>query len=150
MMRKLLLILSSVLLLVPLLPGQKGSADEEAIQKLDREWSAAAQNKDLEKVVSYYADGAVVLPYKAPKATTKAEIRDSWKGLLEAGSVKWEPSSVEVAKGKDLGYSMGSYELKMKDAQGNETIEIGKYVEVWKKQPDKQWKVVVDSYNPDK
>jgi ketosteroid isomerase-like protein len=149
-MRKLLLSGLALLFFVLLLPAQKGSADEETIRKLEMEWSAAAQNKNLEKVMSYYAESAVALPYKAPKATTKAEIRDSWRELMGAGSVQWQPVTVEVAKGKDLGYSMGTYERKMKDAQGNEATETGKYVEVWKKQSDKQWKVVADIYNPDK
>ena len=34
--------------------------------------------------------------------------------------------------------------------QGTVNTDVGKYVVVWKKQPDKQWKVIADIFNTDK
>jgi len=65
-MRKLCLIGSSVLLLASLALGQK---DEDVIRKLDAEWSAAPQNKDVEKSVSVYADDGSMLPNHGSIAT---------------------------------------------------------------------------------
>jgi uncharacterized protein (TIGR02246 family) len=151
-MRRLWLISCSVLLLASLSLAQKGNADEEAIRKLDAEWSAAAQNRDVEKTVSAYAEDAVFLPSNAPKAEGKAQIRDAWSHLLGLPGVAltFGPTRIEVAKSKDMAYDVGTYELKVNDPQGNPTTGIGKYVVVWKKQPDKQWKVVADIFNPDK
>lgn len=151
-MRKPWLIGCSVLLLASLAPAQKGNTNEEAIRKLDAEWSAAAQNKDVEKSISFYAEDAVFLPTNAPKAEGKAQIRDAWSHLLGLPGValNFGPTKIEVAKSRDMAYDVGTYELKMNDPQGNPTTEIGKYVVVWKKQPDKQWKVVADIFNPDK
>ncbi len=58
------------------------NADEQAIRKLDAEWSAAAQNKDVEKSVSFYAEDGVMLPGNAPKAAGKAQIRDLWSHMV--------------------------------------------------------------------
>jgi uncharacterized protein (TIGR02246 family) len=151
-MRKLCLIGCSVLLLASLAPAQKGSADEEAIRKLDTEWSAAAQSKDVEKSVSVYAEDGMMLPNKAPIAKGKAQIREVWAQLLgmPGVAVSFAPTKIELSKSKDMAYDVGTYELKMNDPQGNPTSEIGKYVVVWKKQSDKQWKVVADIFNPDK
>jgi uncharacterized protein (TIGR02246 family) len=151
-MRKLGLIGFSVLLLASLSPAQKGITDEEAIRKLDAEWSAAAQNKDVEKSVSVYAEDGVMLPSNAPIATGKAQIRDFWSHMLASPgfAVSFAPTKIEVAESKDMAYDVGTYELKLNDPQGNPTTVIGKYVVVWKKQPDKQWKVVADIFNPDK
>jgi len=33
---------------------------------------------------------------------------------------------------------------------GTVNTEVGKYVVVWKKQPDKQWKVIADIFIPTK
>ena len=71
-MRKLWLIGCAVLLLAALAQAKKGNTDEEAIRKLDAEWSAAAGNKDVDKSVSVYAEDAVFLPNKAPIATGRA------------------------------------------------------------------------------
>jgi ketosteroid isomerase-like protein len=56
---------------------------------------------------------------------------------------------VEVARSGDLAYIMGTYQLTMKDAQGNAVPDHGKFVEVWEKQPDGKWKVGADIFNSD-
>jgi ketosteroid isomerase-like protein len=129
-----------------------GSADEQAIRKLDKEWSAAAQSKDIGKTVSYYAEGASAFPFNAPIATGKEQIQKVWTGLmaLPGFSLSFAPTKIEVAKSGDLAYDVGTFELKVNDASGKPTTEIGKYVVVWKKQADKQWKVVADIFNTDK
>ena len=150
-MRKLWLIGWSVVLLASL-SAAKGSSDEDAIRKLDAGWSAAAQSKDVEKSVGVYAEDAVFLPNGASIATGKTQIRDSWSHLMALPGVelKFAPTNIEVAKSKDMAYDVGTYQLKVNDPQGNPATQIGKYVVVWKKQADKQWKVVADIFNPDK
>jgi uncharacterized protein (TIGR02246 family) len=130
----------------------KGNADGEAIRKLDAEWSAAVQNKDAEKSAAFYAEDGAILPSNAPKAAGRAQVRDVWSHMvaLPGFGLHFEPAKIEVAKAKDMAYDVGTYELKFNDLQGNPTTVIGKYVVVWKKQPDKQWKVVADIFNPDK
>jgi len=148
-MQKLCLIGTCVLMLASLALGQK---DEDVIRKLDAEWSAAAQNKDVDKAVSVYADDGSMLPNHGSIATGKSQIREVWAHLLSLPgiNVSFAPTKIAVAKSKDMAYDVGAYELTMNDAQGNPTTEIGKYVVVWKKQADKQWKVVADIFNPDK
>jgi uncharacterized protein (TIGR02246 family) len=129
-----------------------GSADEQAIRKLDKEWSAAAQSKDAGRMLAYYAEDASAFPFNAPIATGKEQIQKLWAGLMSMPefSLSFAPTKIEVAKSGDLAYDVGTFELKFNDANGNPTTEIGKYVVVWKKQPDKQWKVAADIFNTDK
>lgn len=129
-----------------------GSADEQAIRKLDKEWSAAAQSKDASKTTSYYAEDASAFPYNAPIATGKEHIQEMWTTLmaLPGFSLTFTPTKIGVAKSGDLAYDVGTFELKFNDASGNPTATIGKYVVVWKKQADKQWKVAADIFNTDK
>ena len=130
----------------------KGNADEEAIRKLDQEWSAAAGSKDAAKTVSFYADDASAFPFNAPIATGKEHIEEMWSHLmsLPGFALSFAPSKIEVAKGGDLAYDVGTFELKANDAQGNPATTVGKYVVVWKKQPDTHWRVVADIFNTDK
>jgi len=126
--------------------------DEQAIRKLDKEWSAAAQTKDVDKTVSFYSDDASALPFNAPIATGKDQIRQVWAHLtsLPGFALTFGPTKIEVAKSGDLAYDVGTFELKTNDAQGNVNTEVGKYVVVWKKQPDKQWKAIIDMFSTDK
>lgn len=129
-----------------------GSADEQAIRKLDKEWSAAAQSKDTAKTVSYYAQDGSAFPFNAPIATGKEQIQKVWTDLMAMPgfALSFAPTKIVVAKSGDLAYDVGTFELKVNDASGKPTTEIGKYVVVWKKQADKQWKVVADIFNTDK
>jgi uncharacterized protein (TIGR02246 family) len=126
--------------------------DEQAIRKLDKDWSAAAQSKDVDKTISFYADDASALPFNAPIATGKEAIRQVWAHLtsLPGFALTFAPTKIEVAKSGDLAYDVGTFELKTNDAQGNVNTEVGKYVVVWKKQPYKQWKAAIDMFSTDK
>jgi uncharacterized protein (TIGR02246 family) len=124
---------------------------EQALRDLDAQWSAAAGAKDLDKTVSYYSDDAIVMPPNAPPATTKEAIRSAWKEMLTTpgAGISWKASKVEVAKSGDLAYVSGTYEEMMTDASGKPVKDHGKYVEIFKKQADGTWKVIVDIWNSD-
>ena len=126
--------------------------DEQAIRRLDKDWSDAAHSKDVAKTISFYSDDASAFPFNAPIATGKEQIRQVWAHLtsLPGFALTFAPTKIEVAKSGELAYDVGTFELKTNDSQGNVATAVGKYVVVWKKQPDKQWKVIADIFNTDK
>ena len=124
--------------------------NEAVIRDLDAQWAKTAAAHDLDGTLSYYSDDAVLLPPNAPVASTKDEIRTIWTEFTAPDvSISWQASKVEVAKSGDLAYSTGSYTLAMQDPEGKLISDKGKFMEVWKKQPDGQWKTVADTYNSD-
>jgi ketosteroid isomerase-like protein len=126
------------------------SSTEQALRDLDAQWAKAAAAKDVDKTVSYYSDDAIVLPPNQAIVTTKAAIRDLWKGLIDsATSISWTATRVEAAKSGDMAYVSGTYDLTLKDASGNTTNDRGKYLEVWEKQADGNWKCGADTWNSD-
>ena len=127
------------------------SAEESAIRALDEKWSTTAEKNDVDGVLAFYSDNAVLLAPNVPIATDKKSIRESWAALLAPKTtVTWKVTKVEVSKGLDLGYLYGRYELSTPDPRGGTPIrDSGKIVEVWKKQANGQWKCVVDTYNSD-
>jgi uncharacterized protein (TIGR02246 family) len=130
-------------------PADNRSADERTLRELDAQWSRAAAANDLEATVSYYADDASVLPPNAPTVAGKPAIRTLWSSMLDPKvSVSWQAVKVEVARSGDLAYLLGAYRVDSKETQGK-TLDQGKFVEVWKKQPDGKWKVVADIFNSD-
>jgi uncharacterized protein (TIGR02246 family) len=148
--------LAFAVLLVAILGSNAGfakdaSSDEQAIRALDTAWSHAAQTKDLDKTVSYYADDASMLPPNMPIATGKDAIRAVWTQLLSApgGSLTFGPAKVVVSGSRDLAYEIGTFQLTANDAQGKPATSTGKFVVVWQKRAG-QWKVVADIFNDDK
>jgi uncharacterized protein (TIGR02246 family) len=127
------------------------STIEQAVRYQDGQWSKAAESRDLEKLLSFYTDDAVVLPAHAAIASTKDSIRNIFQRLLSIPGValSWKPTEVTVAGSGDLACSTGAYEMSAPDDTGKLSIDRGKYVAVWKKQPDGNWKVAVDIWNTD-
>lgn len=125
--------------------AQAGGGDEAKIRDLDAKWSKAASANDVDGTMSYYTDDASLLPPNAPTATGKQAIRATWASLLTPGTrLSWEAQKVEVSRAGDMAYEIGTYQLAMKGAQ-----DRGKFVVVWKKQPDGQWKAAADIFNSD-
>ena len=125
-------------------------ADESTIRQADIDWAKAAAAKDIDKIVSFYADDGSAYPPNAPVAAGKPAIKVAWTGMvnLPGFMISWVPSRVEVAKSGDLGWSTGTYNLTTR-VPGASASDHGKYVVVWKKQQDGSWKAVADIFNSD-
>jgi ketosteroid isomerase-like protein len=125
------------------------AADAQTIRDLDAQWSKTAAAHDVDGTVAYYSDDASVLPPNAPIATNKEAIRAGWAASVGPGvDFSFQSNKVEVASSGDMAYDVGTYAVSMKD-EGNPVTDRGKYVAVWKKQPDGKWKAVADTWNSD-
>lgn len=123
--------------------------ERDKLIALDREWSQTT--KDIDKFVSYYASDASVYPQAMPIATGSAAIRDAMTKIasLPGFSLQWTAVKADVSASGDLGYTSGTYEMSRDSVAGTPMIEKGKYVAIWKKQPDGQWKAAEDIFNAD-
>jgi ketosteroid isomerase-like protein len=123
--------------------------ERDKLLAVDREWSQTT--KDIDKFVSYYASDGSVYPQAMPIATGSAAIRDAMAKTtsMPGFSLQWSAVKADVSASGDLGYTSGTYEMSRDSAAGTPMIEKGKYVTVWKKQPDGQWKAAEDIFNAD-
>ncbi len=135
----------------PASPPDTRAADESAIRAAETEWSSRAFAKDLEGILSYYAEDASMFPPNAPIATGKEAIRKAWSEMLALPNLalSWRTVKAEAARSGDLGYSHGTYEMSFDDPKGKPVKDRGKYAAVWKKQADGSWKAVADIFNSD-
>jgi ketosteroid isomerase-like protein len=140
------------LLTATAIQGLAQSSDENEIRKADAAWSHAVESKDLDKSVSFYAADASVLPFNAPMANGKEQIRQLWSQLMSKPgfALSFTPTKIVVSKSRDMAYEIGKFDLKLNDAQGNPINTLGKYVVVWRNEPNHEWKAVADTFNTDK
>ena len=141
------------LVLLPALPlaaaPQKSDAARTALLQTDTEWAKfAAAGKDIEKIVSYWSDDAIVYPPRASAISGKAAIRGFVSQSLKTPffSISWKPAQAIVSESGDLGYTMGTNEITSADAQGKVTRVQGRYLTVWRRTGG-AWKCVVDFWN---
>jgi len=132
-------------------PPDNRAADAAAIRQADIAWAKAAETNGLEGLISYYTDDVMVLPPNMPILVGKDSVRKDLAGLfnMPGFSLKFQPVKVEAARSGEIGYVQGTYEMTMNDPKGTPMTDKGKYIEIWKKQPDGSWKCAVDTFNSD-
>jgi len=129
----------------------KAAEEEAALWEADAEWLKAFEAKDVEGMLSFYAEDAAVFPPKAPIVSGREAIRKMLEELTAnpGFELTWESVKVEIAESCDLAWVQATMVFRMQDSEGNLQEDRGKAVLVWKKQPDGSWKVVADIFNFD-
>ena len=126
-------------------------AEVDALRALDNDLSKAVTNRDLEQIVSFYAEDATLLPTAEPSIHGKDAIRDEWKHILSIPdfSSKSTLLKVDISDSRDLAYTTGTYVATMMGEDGRPVQEPGKWVTIWRRQPTGKWRIIVDTYNTD-
>ena len=123
----------------------------DAIKAADAAWLRAFVERDLERAAGLCDERGSMLVPNAPIATGKQAIRKIIaRGFAMPGyELDWRPDKAGVARSGELGYTSGKYRVKFKNAAGKMVFDKGKYLMVWKKQADGEWKVLFDMNNSD-
>jgi uncharacterized protein (TIGR02246 family) len=122
-------------------------SDVKAISDVETQANQAWATKDVEKVMAFYADDAVLMTPGMEAVHGKDALRTSLKEMLAdpAVSLTFQSSKVDVAKSGDLGYTQGSYKLTVTDPASHKPInDHGSYVTTFRKQADGSWKAEAD------
>ncbi|MBC8769337.1 nuclear transport factor 2 family protein [Arenibacter sp. BSSL-BM3] len=124
--------------------------EEKNLMQASREWSRAASERDVEKVLDYWNEDAIVISAGQPDLKGKEAIRGMVEGSMNDPnfSIGWEPISAEIAESGDMGYLLENAKITMTDSTGTKQIQNLKSVTIWKKQDDGSWKNVVDVMIP--
>ena len=130
--------------------AQQTESHESEVEKLlalDVAWSAA----ELEEQITFLTDDAIYLAEGMPQVIGRDAIAEIWReeSQLPGFSIKWIPDGAVVSASGDVGYTYGPNKTTLNDATGATTIIEGKYVTIWRRQPDQSWKVAVDIWNSD-
>jgi len=130
--------------------GPSGAeADRAALLAVDAEFSAAAQQVGLAEAFVRFADPeATMLPANEQPVTGLDGIRAQFANLAPGTTLVWKPFKAEASASGDLGYTLGTFELRSTGSDGKPSVRYGKYCSVWKKQKDGRWKWVVDVGTP--
>ncbi len=93
----------------------------------------------------YLADNAMQLPEGSLPIYGRTAIYETMKG--DHYDLLWTPVKAEVARSGELGWTWGKYVVVVRNDDGTETKMFGKYLNIWRKQADGKWKVIVDMGN---
>jgi ketosteroid isomerase-like protein len=130
-------------------PGKKIDleAERQVLLETDVAFSRASENRGAAQAFyEFLAPDAVSLPMDG----LPIQGRDAIRVQMAAGPqyvLVWKPAAAEVSASGDLGYTWGNFEQRMQLPNGRPQTRFGKYITVWKKQPDGSWKAVLDGGN---
>jgi len=118
---------------------------KKALADRDRDYSATCAKLGVEKAFETFAAPDVRL-YRNEKLPFIG--RDEALKALAAskGELASQPSSGDVSRSGDLGYTVGTYELKSTVAE-KQVTEKGSYLRIWKNQ-NGTWRIVLEVTNP--
>lgn len=148
-MRTFLALMASTLLVSCAQPKIDTAAEGERLMQVSREWSNTAATGNIDSILSYWADDAIVMEPGRPALRGKNEIRAMLEGASKVPGfrISWEPLAASVSESGDMGYLIERSQVTVNDSLGNPQIQTNKAVTIWKKGVDGKWRNVVDIWN---
>jgi ketosteroid isomerase-like protein len=122
--------------------GVRAQIEQAAVR-----FSEAFNRGDVAAVAAMYDTGGVVLAPNAPPMHGRQNVEALWAGARQQG---FKTLSLIVDSVEPIGnhvIELGRYTLVIQPAGQPETTDRGKYMVLWKRQPDGTWKLYRDMFN---
>jgi ketosteroid isomerase-like protein len=120
------------------------------VDAMNEEFMQLLAARELEQLTAnFYAEDAQCLPPNLPAFVGRPAIQQALEGLIAAGLNQLILRTDKIEVSGDLTYAIGRYQLTIKPASGAEIHDEGKYLLVYRRQPDGQWRAVADMFNSD-
>jgi len=119
-------------------------ADPSVITSRSAEWDEALNAKDIDGIVALYTDDARMMAPNMETGIGSDGVRAAFSGMIEAG-LNVSLTSIEAIIAGDVGYNVGTYVL----TDGDEQVDVGKYLETWQRGDDGVWRISNDIFNSD-
>jgi len=126
------------------------AAATRELLKTDRAWSTlAAANGPVDSVVAYWTSDARVILAGQPVLVGTDAIRQMIVGTrsIPGFHISWTPDSAVISPSGDFGYTYGTNRITAPDSTGKLRTAEGRYITVWRKEPDGRWRCSADISN---
>lgn len=118
--------------------GRRLLEEDQAFARMSLDRGAAAA------FAEYLAADAIQLPDRGDPVVGRDAIAEGLVPLADY-VLDWTPAGAEASRDATLGYTWGRYRLYRKD--NPQQVQAGKYLNVWRRNADDQWRVIVDIGN---
>jgi ketosteroid isomerase-like protein len=130
-------------------PPPPQAPDPAELLARDRAFDQAAAERGIDGFMEFIDPQVELLPPNEPLQRGREAMRAHWADALsQKGSVRWQPLEAQTAASGELGYTIGVYQVHALDEKGQKVDRYGKYLTIWRKDKDGQWRVVSDQGSP--
>jgi ketosteroid isomerase-like protein len=124
------------------------TTEAQRLLETDRDFSAASvQHGAAEAFRMYLDENAAMFSDGRHPVHGRDSIYDIMKPGEQGYVLEWTPRAADVAQSGEMGWTWGEYTVTAKGSDGEQSMSWGKYVNVWKKNAEGEWKVVADIGN---
>ena len=113
--------------------------------ELEGRFSKSVEAGGGKAFASWFTDDAVTLNNGKPAVLGIAAIAAQAKWDAKTYQLSWVPQGAQMGPSNDMGFTWGHYEGRSKDKNGEPVVISGRYMTVWKKLPNGNWKVALDA-----
>jgi ketosteroid isomerase-like protein len=116
----------------------------------DSIWAATAfAGKNVDSIVSYWSEDAIVVPPGQPSYVGKAAIRAYVESAMKLPgfSINWKSEKPVFSPDGKTAYMTGVQTVTMMGADRKTAIFSGRGVTLWRLDADGQWRCTVDIWN---
>lgn len=122
---------------------------QRRLRERDAAWSKlASSGGDVEEILDFWTDDAVVVPPGMPPVRGKDALRDYVTGsqAIPGFSISWSADQVELSADGSLAWMLGSNLVEM-DGEDGAIRSEGRVVTVWRLEDDGEWRCCLDLWN---
>ena len=123
------------------------AAEGRKLLERDAQWAQAAfEGKDIDKIVSYWSDDALVIEPGQPVYEGKAAIRGYVTASLQTPGFKihWVSKDPVFSPDGKMAYMPGTAEVTAPGPNGAAATVHVRGVSIWRRDADGEWRCVVD------
>ncbi|HUP06489.1 MAG TPA: nuclear transport factor 2 family protein [Caldimonas sp.] len=143
-------VLLCALLITGCTPRFDAATASRDLLKRDAEWAElASAGKDVERVVSYWADDARIIEPGQPVIAGKAAIRAYVAASFQTPGfhIHWVSEAPVFSADGTLAYMPGTDEMAVPGPNGQPLTIHTRGISIWRRDPDGAWRCVIDIAN---
>jgi uncharacterized protein (TIGR02246 family) len=120
---------------------------QSSIEANNADFVAKFAANDTKGLAQHYTEDAVAFPPNEERIAGRESIQKMWQNWIDAGLADLTLKPAQVEESGTLAYEEGTYSIKIPGSDGKTSEEIGKYIVVWKKGADGEWRLHRDIWN---
>ena len=122
---------------------------EDQSQGVDEAYEKAVANQDTDAIVALYTSDGYFLPPNSPIAKGSDMIRAVLQAYFDAGVVSLDLETTVLDEQGDVVVEVGQYKLGLQPPGTDPFNDLGKYLQVFKRQADGSLLIAYDCFNSD-
>lgn len=114
----------------------------------DTQFAKMSLEKGAAEAFNYFlTEDAMGMSHGQHPVIGREKLYAEMKEGQEDYTLDWEPQRAEVSASEDMGWTWGTFTMTFTDDEGQDQMQYGKYLNIWARQDDGQWRVLVDMGN---